>query len=276
MNSLTGPDITMKQPTLFIPHGGGPCFFMPPPPDDPSRWVGLEAYLRGIPASLPQRPHALLVVSAHWEMSRPTVLASANPDLLFDYYGFPPETYRLTYPAPGAPDLARRVRGLLSDAGIESGEELERGYDHGIFVPLKVAFPDADIPILQLSLQKGLDPARHIAIGKALATLRDDNILIIGSGLSFHNLSAFGDPRAAAPSEAFDDWLTQTLCDSAPDRREAGLAQWADAPAARICHPREEHLLPLMVAVGAASREIGRQVFSRKIWGKAVSAYQFG
>jgi aromatic ring-opening dioxygenase catalytic subunit (LigB family) len=266
----------MKQPSLFIPHGGGPCFFMPPPPDDPTRWVAMAAYLRSIAASLPQRPDALLVVSAHWEMASPTVLASANPNLLFDYYGFPPETYRLTYPAPGAPDLARRVRGLLADAGIESGEELDRGYDHGIFVPLKVAFPDADIPILQLSLQKGLDPARHIAIGKALAALRDDNILIIGSGLSFHNLSALGDPRAAAPSEIFDQWLTETLCGHSAEQREAGLAHWADAPAARICHPREEHLLPLMVAVGAASDEAGRQVFSGKVWGKAVSAYQFG
>ncbi len=266
----------MKQPSLFIPHGGGPCFFMPPPPDDPSRWVAMEAYLRGIPASLPGRPDAMLVVSAHWEMSRPTVLASANPNLLFDYYNFPPETYRLTYPAPGAPELADRVRRSLAEAGIDSAEELERGYDHGIFVPLKVAFPEADIPILQLSLQKGLDPARHIAIGKALTGLRDDNILVIGSGLSFHNLSALGDPGAASPARDFDQWLTHVLCESSPEQRETALTQWADAPGARICHPREEHLLPLMVALGAGSTEAGRHVFGGTVWGKAVSAYQFG
>jgi aromatic ring-opening dioxygenase catalytic subunit (LigB family) len=195
---------------------------------------------------------------------------------LYDYSNFPPHTYRLTYPAPGAPELAAKVRKLLAEAGIESDTELERGYDHGIFIPLKVSFPEADIPILQLSLQNGLDPSRHMAIGKALASLRAENILVIGSGLSFHNLRALGDPSVDAPAEAFDHWLTETLCSVPPKEREARLAQWSRAPAARICHPREEHLLPLMVAVGAASDEPGQQKFSGKIWGKAVSAYHFG
>lgn len=266
----------MRQPSIYLPHGGGPCFFMDPPADEPSRWVAMAAYLRSLPDSLPARPDALLVISAHWEMPRPTVLSAANPGLLFDYYNFPPHTYQLTYPAPGAPALATRVRALLADAGIESDEETARDYDHGVFVPLKVSFPAADIPILQLSLQRGLDPLRHIAIGKALSRLRDENVAIIGSGLSFHNLMALGDPRAVAPAEAFDGWLTDTLCDGLVSERETRLAQWSRAPGARACHPREEHLLPLMVAAGAASGEPGRHAFSGTIWGKAVSAYHFG
>ncbi len=249
---------------------------MDPPADEPTRWVAMEAYLRGLPSLLPARPDALLIVSGHWEMARPTVLSAARPGLLFDYYNFPPHTYRLTYPAPGAPELGARVRDLLTNAGIESCEDTERGFDHGVFIPMKVIFPDADIPILQLSMQSGLDPARHIAIGKALAGLRDDNILIIGSGLSFHNLGALRDARANAPAKAFDDWLTETLCEGPIAEREAGLARWSEAPYARLCHPCEDHLLPLMVAAGAASGEPGRRAFTGQIWGKAVSAYHFG
>jgi aromatic ring-opening dioxygenase catalytic subunit (LigB family) len=273
---LRKEELALKQPSIFLPHGGGPCFFLDPPPEDPSRWVALERYLRELPASLPARPDALLVISAHWETAQPTLLAAAAPALLFDYYGFPPHTYRLTWPAPGAPHLAGRVRDLLADAAIECDMETERGYDHGVFVPLKVSYPDADMPILQLSLQQGLDPARHVAIGRALAPLRNDNIAIIGSGLSFHNLRALGDSRFDAPAAAFDDWLNQVLCEDPADRREAALSRWAAAPAARLAHPREEHLLPLMVAAGAGAGDPCRRVFSGRIWGKAVSAFQFG
>jgi aromatic ring-opening dioxygenase catalytic subunit (LigB family) len=249
---------------------------MDPPADEPTRWVALQAYLQSLPSALPKRPDALLVVSAHWEARRPTVLGAAKPGLLFDYYGFPPHTYKLTYPAPGAPKLAARVRSLLTGAGIESDEDLNRGYDHGIFIPLKVCFPDADIPILQLSLQSGLDPARHMAIGRALAVLRDENVLVIGSGLSFHNLSALGSPSVREPAAKFDRWLTQTVCEVPSSEREARLSQWSLAPFARVCHPREEHLLPLMVAAGAAAGDAGRHAFSGTIWGKAISAYHFG
>jgi aromatic ring-opening dioxygenase catalytic subunit (LigB family) len=204
------------------------------------------------------------------------VLAAAKPGLLYDYSNFPPHTYQLTYPAPGAPELAAQVRGLLSDAGIESDEDRERDFDHGIFIPMKVAFPDADIPILQLSLRSDLDPAFHLAVGGALTALRDDNIAIIGSGLSFHNLRQLGNPAFRAPGEAFDDWLSETLCDGPVDRREAGLIDWALAPGARAAHPREEHLLPLMVAAGAAQGEPGYHVFSGTVWGKPVSAFHFG
>jgi aromatic ring-opening dioxygenase catalytic subunit (LigB family) len=266
----------MKQPAIFIPHGGGPCFFMDPPPDDPQRWVGMANYLRSIPSLLPAKPDAMVVISAHWEMPLPTVLSAAHPGLLFDYYGFPPHTYKLTYPAPGAPALGERVRALLAEAGIASSEDGARNYDHGIFIPLKVSFPAADIPILQLSLKAGLDPAQHVAMGRALASLREENVLVVGSGLSFHNLGSLGDPRAAGPSRAFDSWLLDVLCEGPVDKREDALAAWSQAPGARICHPREEHLLPLMVAAGAGTGEKGRRAYSGEIWGKAVSAFHFG
>jgi aromatic ring-opening dioxygenase catalytic subunit (LigB family) len=273
---LSKEELALKQPSIYLPHGGGPCFFMEPPPEDPERWVALEHFLQELPACLPTRPDALLVISAHWEMKRPTVLAAPAPGLLFDYYNFPPHTYRLTWPAPGAPILAARVRQLLAAEGIESDEETERGYDHGVFVPLKVGFPEADMPILQLSLQQGLDPARHIAIGHALLPLRDDNVAVIGSGLSFHNLRALGDSGYDAPAEDFDRWLDQVLCHDTSEGREASLCAWASAPGGRLSHPREEHLLPLMVATGAGHGDPCRRTFSGRIWGKAVSAFQFG
>lgn len=269
-------DAAPRQPTLFIPHGGGPCFFMDPPPSAPMLWKRMEAYLRGIPASLPARPRALLVVSGHWEAPRPTVNTAAHPALLFDYYGFPEHTYRLTYPAPGAPELAAQVRRLLEAAGIATGEEAARGFDHGVFVPLKVAFPDADIPILQLSLQQGLDPAVHLAVGRALASLRDEGVLIVGSGMSYHNLRLLFSGRGNEESVAFDDWLVAAATDPDPQRRDAQLTAWESAPNARQCHPEEEHLIPLMVAAGAAGADVGAHVYGERLAGKALSAFRFG
>jgi aromatic ring-opening dioxygenase catalytic subunit (LigB family) len=263
-----------RLPTLFIPHGGGPCFFMDPPPDDPHLWDGMAAYLRGVVGGLPQKPKAILVVSAHWEAEHPTVIVSPRPSLLFDYYGFPEHTYRLTYPAPGAPELAEKVGSLLRDAGLPVAMESARGWDHGVFVPLLLIAPDADTPVLQLSLQEGLDPAEHLALGRALAPLRGEGVLIIGSGMSYHNLPEFFAPRGGRASEAFDAWLTEAVAD--PDRREAALTGWAQAPGARACHPREEHLLPLMVAAGAAPGEPGARTYAGHIREKAVSGFQFG
>lgn len=259
------------QPSLFIPHGGGPCFFMP---DPHGTWTSMRDYLRDLPATLPETPRAILVVSGHWEERAFTFTgASEHPGLIFDYYGFPPETYRLTWPAPGAPWLAERAAELLRSAGLPTAIDPERGFDHGVFVPLKVAFPEAEVPIVQMSLHASLDPALHVAAGEALASLRDDGVLVLGSGMSFHNLRAFGDPLVAEPSREFDRWLSETAS-AAPDERKAQLARWADAPFARLCHPREEHLLPLMVAAGAshapASRDYGDMVL-----GGAVSAFRF-
>jgi aromatic ring-opening dioxygenase catalytic subunit (LigB family) len=266
----------MRQPAIYLPHGGGPCFFMDPPPDDPLRWAALEAYLRGLPAMLPAKPSAALVISAHWETDRPTLLAAEHPALLFDYYGFPTHTYLLTYPAPGAPALAAEVQKMLGAAGIETDVDVKRGYDHGIFVPLKVAFPDADIPILQLSLRADLDPRFHFKLGAALAPLRDQNVPVIGSGLSFHNLRALGDRRFDEPARQFDRWLIDVLCEGPAVARENRLAEWESAPGARLCHPEEEHLLPLMVAAGAGAGDPGRHAFSGTIWHKAISAFHFG
>jgi aromatic ring-opening dioxygenase catalytic subunit (LigB family) len=205
----------------------------------------------------------------------PTVSTSPAPPMLFDYYGFPEHTYRLSYPAPGEPALAERLRRMLGQAGIATAADAERGFDHGVFVPFLIVDPQAQIPVVMLSLQHDLDPALHLAIGAALAPLRDEGILIVGSGNSYHNLRHFfdGEPAAAA---TFDAWLTEAVTDSDPAVRNRKLTEWARAPAARLCHPREEHLLPLMVAAGAGAADPGRRVFHDVIGGKAISGYAFG
>ena len=276
MNTATIP--ATRLPTLFIPHGGGPCFFMDPPPNDPHAWDAMAAYLRGIAASLPAKPRAILVISAHWETPRPTVMTNARPSMLFDYYGFPEHTYKLEYPAPGSPGLASRVRALLAGAGIASDEDSARGYDHGVFVPFLLMFPEADVPVMQLSLRADLDPAAHLAIGRALAPLRDEGVLIVGSGMSYHNLRRFWstDATDVEAARAFDAWLAETLEAGDAGNREANLAAWENAPGARTAHPRSEHLLPLMVAAGAGGADAGRRAYSDRVFGKAVSGFQFG
>src|SRR5690606_5919710 len=199
-----------------------------------------------------------------------------RPELIYDYYGFPPHTYELTYPAPGEPALAEQVVQRLQEAGLEAGVDPQRGFDHGMFIPLKLVFPDADIPVIQLSLRRDLDPVAHLAVGGALAALRDEDVLIIGSGMSFHNMRAYGDPRYTAVSAEFDDWLTAAV-ESAPAQREEQLANWARAPQALHCHPRgdEEHLIPLMVAAGAAGDSIGKKVYSETVMKTVISAFRF-
>jgi len=221
------------------------------------------------------RPRALLVVSAHWEEAEFTVNTGAAPGMLYDYGGFPPEAYQLSWPAPGAPDVAIEVRDLLADAGMDSAADDQRGLDHGTYIPLMLAWPHADIPVVQVSLKSGLDPEAHLALGRALAPLRDSGVYLIGSGNSFHNMRAFfgNDPRAVAASERFDAWLAEAVV--SPETREERLARWSEAPAARFCHPREEHLIPLMVAAGAAT-EPGRVAWSGTTFGKRVSAHRFG
>lgn len=239
-------------------------------------WSDLEAYLRGFAATFDEPPRAILVVSGHWREARPTVNAGASPPLLFDYSGFPAYTYELTWPAPGAPELAMRVRDLLGRAGIESGSDASRGWDHGVFVPLKVVFPHAEIPTVQLSLQHGLDPAAHLAIGRALTPLRNEGVLIVGSGQTYHNMRGFmngtgGDDPAA---EAFDAWLRRAMTDGAS--RDQSLIEWDQAPGARHAQPHEDHLLPLMVAAGAAFGEAGRVAFHGHAFGKPISGFRFG
>ena len=274
-------------PTVFINHGGGPCFFMPDDGSGPfpaNTWRKMASNLSQL-AKLPgpnaPKVKAILVASAHWETEAPAVTVAANPPLLYDYYGFPPETYEIEWPAPGDPDLAQRVKRLLTGAGFPNViEERARGLDHGVFIPLKLAFPAADVPVVQLSLVRGLDPKTHLAMGKALAPLRREGVLIIGSGMSFHNMRAFfgADAGSVAAAESFDKWLDATCGeDGDASAREPRLERWAtDAPGARACHPREEHLAPLFVAAGAASGERGRKTYADTIGGLAVSGYAFG
>jgi aromatic ring-opening dioxygenase catalytic subunit (LigB family) len=267
-----------RLPTLFIPHGGGPCFFMEPMPGMPAdTWDRMAAYLRGIPKALGQRPEAVLVISGHWETEQATVLNTDNYELLYDYYGFPEHTYSLTYPAHGSAPVAARVRELLGQAGIDTDEQYERGLDHGVFIPFKLIYPDADIPIVQLSLLHSLDPAAHFAIGKALAPLRDEGVLIIGSGLSYHNLRYFfrTDATSKAASDNFDTWLGDAIT-AEPSKREQLLINWQQAPNALDCHPRSEHLIPLMVAAGAAVNDAGHIAYNDRVLGKSVSGFLFG
>jgi len=261
----------MRQPAIYIPHGGGPCFFM----DDPHQlWGGMEAFLRRLPDLLPRRPSAILLVSAHWETEGFGFTGAAKPGLIYDYYGFPAHTYQIEYGAPGAPKLAARACELIRQAGFEAHVDQNRGLDHGVFIPLKVAFPEADIPVVEMSLDRSLDAALHLRAGEALRALRDENVLIIGSGMSFHNMAGYGNSQYSEPSQSFDDWLVRTMA-SSPDDRRALLASWAtDAPSGRLSHPREEHLIPAMVVAGASNAP-GEHVYGQMVMGTAISAFSF-
>ncbi len=263
-----------RQPAIFIPHGGGPCFFMDWTWGPADTWTATQTFLEGLAATLPEKPQALLVVSGHWEEAAFTAGSGARPGLIFDYTGFPDHTYKLTWPAPGSPELAARVKALLAEAGLAAATDPNRGYDHGVFVPLKVAFPAAEIPVVTLSLASSLDPSLHLAAGRALAQLRDEGVLIVASGMSFHNLRAYFGPQTAERARAFDAWLTQAVESPAAERDEL-LKNWRNAPFAAYSHPREEHLIPLFVAAGAGGEAPGKRVFGDEPMGAAISAYRF-
>lgn len=266
--------MTDTMPTVYLPHGGGPWPFV----DlglSASETEPLRAYLRGVPASLPRAPSALLVVSAHWECPEPTLMSHPSPPLLFDYYGFPEASYRLTWSAPGAPELVARVLGQLSKAGFAPATDAERGFDHGTFVPLKVMFPKPTLPTLQLSLLSSLDPAEHFALGRALRPLREEGVLIVGSGMSYHHLPNLMRRAGAADAETFDAWLSETMA-AAPEARRQALLDWPSAPAARAAHPREEHLLPLMVVAGAAEEAPAHRAYNGTFAAARVSAFHLG
>lgn len=267
-----------RLPVIYLPHGGGPWHVMKEAFGDASGYERLESYLKELGARFRARTKAILVISAHWEEHRPTVHTGAHPGMLYDYYGFPDHTYKLVWPAPGAPELALRAEALLQEAGFKTEREEERGYDHGTFVPLMIAFPEASLPVAQLSLIAGLDPAAHLAMGAALEALRDEGVLIIGSGMSYHNLSNFmsRDREVAAASRGFDDWLFEAV--SLPDGQEMRrrLGSWRNAPSAIECHPRSEHLVPLFVVAGAAGADVGRRDYAAELMGVAISSHIFG
>jgi aromatic ring-opening dioxygenase catalytic subunit (LigB family) len=237
-------------------------------------WHQTQRFLEGLAGTLPSTPKALLVVSGHWEEPAFTASSASEPRLIFDYSGFPEHTYKLTWPAPGEPELAARVAGLLQKAGLPAGVNANRGFDHGVFVPLKVAFPEAQIPVVTLSLAGSLDPALHLAAGRALATLRDEGVLIVASGMSFHNLGGYFRPETLERARAFAEWLTKAVESPASDR-DAALTGWRNAPFAKYAHPREEHLIPLFVAAGAGGEAPGKRIFSDEPMGAAISAYRF-
>lgn len=268
--------MTGLLPTYFISHGGGPWTHMKAQLGN--TYAALEAALQAIPGEIGGTgPKAVLVVSGHWEEREFTIMAGERPPMIYDYSGFPPHTYQIRYSAPGAPDVATRVGALLKAAGLPAYLDPGRGYDHGTFVPLYAIYPDADVPVLQLSIKRGYDPAGHIAAGRAIAALRSEGVLIIGSGLSYHNLRHMG-ASAHDASKAFDDWLQQTLVDSDPRAREQRLLEWDRAPSARLAHPEEDHLIPLMVAVGAAWDEKGHCIHHEEAFfgGVVVSSFRFG
>lgn len=254
-----------KAQIAYFSHGGGPLPLL----GDPGHQA-MVTFMQQLPALL-TRPAAILVISAHWEENRATVLSAPNPPLFYDYYGFPKQAYAITYPAPGNPPLAGQLMSLLEKSHIPAGIDPDRGFDHGVFIPLKLMYPEADIPVLQLSLIRGLDAAQHLALGRALQSLKNENILVIGSGFSFHNMNAFFGTPPGMPdpkNEAFQEWLIET-CTGPLDQatREDRLLAWEQAPYARYCHPREEHLLPLLVCSAMAGAP-GKIVFDDQILGK--------
>jgi 4,5-DOPA dioxygenase extradiol len=250
---------------VYFSHGGGPLPIL----GDPGH-KAMVNFMTNLSTEL-RRPELILVISAHWEESQATVLGAEHPEMFYDYYGFPAKAYEIKYPAPGSPELAKKIVRLLEKEGLGARLDNERGFDHGLFIPLKLMYPEADIPSLQLSLLRGLNPAAHIALGKALRGLKNEKILVIGSGFSFHNMNAFAWEGNGIPdpaNDAFQNWLIDTATSTIPQpEREKRLIDWEKAPSARYCHPREEHLLPVHVCVGMADKP-GKLIFDDKILGK--------
>jgi len=255
---------------VYFSHGGGPLPIL----GDVSHKAMID-FITGLPAKL-RRPEVILVISAHWEEKVATLLAAENPAMLYDYYGFPEEAYKITYPAAGSPGLATKIAGLLEKSKIQNRLDLRRGFDHGLYIPLKLMYPQAEIPAIQLSLLRGLDPAAHMEMGKALRELLNENILVIGSGFSFHNMEAFLWGGAESPdqaNDAFQNWLIEVCTGNlSQTSREQSLIDWGKAPSARYCHPREEHLMPLQVCAGLAGKS-AQLIFDDLILGKRSVAF---
>lgn len=262
-------NMNKKLPVFFVSHGGGPWPWIE---DMRTHFKTTEDHLRSLGKTI--RPKAILVISGHWEEPQFTISTSLEPPMVYDYSGFPPHTYHIKYGAPGSMDLAVRVKALLSTDGIHLHEDPKRGFDHGTFVPLHLMYPEADIPVVQLSMKSNLDPKEHIRLGELLAPLREENVLIIGSGLTYHNLRAFFS-GGKLPSEAFEEWLTKAIETEATARNHF-LTHWTEAPSARLAHPREDHLIPLMVIAGAAGKDTGRRLFLDKAFDVSMASYQFG
>ena len=250
MNKLIG-ELPNNIKSLFLSHGGGPLPLL----GDPGHQHMIES-LRLLATQIP-RPNAIVVVSAHWEAPQVTLTHHPTPDLIYDYYGFPAAAYEIEYPAPGHPDLAENLHALFQQDNIEATLDGVRSFDHGLYIPLKLMYPDADIPCIQVSMLSSLDAKQHIKMGETLGKLQYDNVLIIGSGFSFHNLPELINSPGSNVDEKnlqFEQWLVETCSSQSITelQRQQLLKDWEKAPWARYCHPREEHLLPLHVCYGAA------------------------
>jgi 4,5-DOPA dioxygenase extradiol len=262
----------MQNKALYIPHGGGPI-----PLITGKDHEEMISFLKAVPKTLGDIS-CIVVISAHWEADVVTITSGGNPPLIYDYSGFPDESYEIQYPAPGNPGMANKIHQALREQGVEATLDATRGFDHGLFVPLKLMFPEANIPCVQLSLVRGLKAAAHINLGQALASLDTENVLFLGSGLSFHNMQAFFGKRDGAideQNEAFEDWLVETCTSEKMSEadREHRLIEWeSEAPYSRYCHPREEHLLPLHVCAGLAGRQ-AEKAFDGQVLGKRTTGY---
>lgn len=265
-----------KQPVFFLSHGGGPCFWIEMPmPFGPHAFDNLRHYFEGILPSLPERPKAFVIISGHWETKDFTVSANPAPGMLFDYSGFPPHTYELSYPAKGNPEIAGRISELLADAGISHKTDAVRGFDHGVFVPMLIVDPEGEIPVVMLSIREDFDPAAHLALGEALASLRDEGVVIVGSGNSYHNMGSFMNGETKN-SQIFDNWLRGAVTQTDYANRKAALLEWDQAPMARDAQPREDHLIPLMAVVGAGGSDPAIVDFHGDMGGKAISGFRIG
>ncbi|NVM77518.1 aromatic ring-opening dioxygenase catalytic subunit (LigB family) [Duganella sp. SG902] len=263
-----------RMPTYYLSHGGGPWPYMTGA--FRSNFDVMAAALSAVPSQLPCLPVALLVISGHWEAGAFTLSSAERPGMVYDFEGFPEYTYHALYPAPGAPQLAGQIQAMLNAAGWDAELDDRRGFDHGTFSVAAPMYPAAEVPVVQLALKRSLDAGEHFAIGRALAPLRDAGVLIIGSGESYHNLALWG-RLGAAPSAAFDAWLRQTLLTRRGDARAGALLDWERAPAARTAHPRADHLMPLMVAAGAAYDDPATCIYSELFTGHISHAsYRFG
>lgn len=231
-----------KMPVLFIAHGA-PMLL-----DDPV-WVSeLHAWANALP-----RPRAVLMISAHWESKPTTIGATSIVPLIYDFYGFAEKYYQLSYPSPGASDVAQRVRDLLRGAGLAFTDDPSRGLDHGTYVPLMCMYPEADIPVLQLSLPS-LEPKALFALGQSLAPLADEGVLIAGSGFLTHNLRLFGNPQTQDWAREFDTWIADVIARHDIDKL---IDYRAKAPHVAMAHPTHEHFAPVLLAAGAGG---GRDV----------------
>ena len=262
-----------RMPVYFLSHGGGPWPYVE---GMRQQFAKTEREFKALPDRLPAKSKAVLAITGHWEEEEFTVSTAERPPMVYDYYGFPEHTYHIRYPAPGSPELASRVKTLLSNAGISAKEDSGRGFDHGTFVPLALMYPNADVPIVMLSLKSDYDPQEHIRVGQALQSLRDEGVLIIGSGLTYHNMRGFGRDESTPIAEAFENYLNNAIEQSDAKVRNDMLAKWEAVPGARLAHPREDHLIPLMVVAGAAGNDKGRPVFVDHVMKVPMASYEFG